>query len=162
MTVNRPASAGQYVADKSASHVSYLDARREWNERYGDYIARAHNWRLMAFGVLGICLLETAGLVGMAMQNKYVPYVVEVDKLGAAVPVMRADTMAKVDRRVIKAFLARFISDARGVVSDGIAQRQMIDRVYAMLSNGTRALTVVSEYYKGDPPFNRAATTGIS
>ena len=34
----------------------YLDARREWNERYGSYISRAKNWRLMAFGVLGVCL----------------------------------------------------------------------------------------------------------
>ena len=120
----------------------YLDARREWNERYGAYISRAKNWRLMAFGVLGVCLVQTVGLVTMATQNKLVPYVVQVDKLGSVVPVARADQMNKTDERVVKALLARFISDARGVVSDGIAQRQMIDRTYAMLSNGTRALSI--------------------
>jgi type IV secretory pathway TrbF-like protein len=140
----------------------YLDARREWNERYGSYISRAKNWRLMAFGVLGVCLVQTVGLVVMATQNKLVPYVVQVDKLGSAVPVARADQMGKTDERVVKALLARFISDARGVVSDGIAQRQMIDRTYAMLSNGTRALSIVNEFYKGDPPYSRAATSGVT
>jgi type IV secretion system protein VirB5 len=140
----------------------YLDARREWNERYGSYISRAKNWRLMAFGVLGVCLVQTVGLVAMATQNKLVPYVVQVDKLGSAVPVARADQMGKTDERVVKALLARFISDSRGVVSDGIAQRQMIDRTYAMLSNGTRALAIVNEFYKGDPPFARAATSGVA
>lgn len=150
------------IADTKGSSDPYLDARREWNERYGSYIARAKNWRLMAFGVLGICLIETIGLVALATQNKLVPYVVQVDKLGSAVPVARADQMNKTDERVLKAMLARFIADVRGVVSDGIAQRQMIDRTYAMLSNGTRALAIVSEFYKADPPFSRAATAGVS
>lgn len=145
-----------------ASHNPYLDARREWNERYGDYIARAKNWRMMAFGVLAVCLVQTVGLVVMATQNKIVPYVVEVDKLGMPVPVARADVMGKVDERVVKALLARFISDVRGVVSDGIAQRQMIERVYSMLSNGTRALAIINEFYKADPPFAKAATSSVS
>ena len=28
---------------------SYVDARQEWMERYGSYIAQARTWRLMAF-----------------------------------------------------------------------------------------------------------------
>ncbi|MBU2822367.1 type IV secretion system protein, partial [Acidithiobacillus caldus] len=33
-----------------AEKPDYLAARREWLERYGDYIAQAKNWRMMAFG----------------------------------------------------------------------------------------------------------------
>ena len=149
-------------SDKKVSSDPYLDARREWNERYGSYISRAKNWRLMAFGILGICLVQTVGLVVMATQNKIATYVVEVNKLGSATSVVRADLMGKTDERVIKSLLARFISDTRSVVSDGVAQRQMIDRSYAMLSNGTRALTIINEYYKNDPPFARAATVGVN
>jgi type IV secretion system protein VirB5 len=29
-------------------HNPYLAARHEWDERYGDLITRAKNWRLMA------------------------------------------------------------------------------------------------------------------
>lgn len=140
----------------------YLDARREWNERYGDYIHRAKNWRLVAVGLTVVCIVQSAGLVGLALQNKLVPYIVQVDKLGTAVPVARADVMEKVDERVVKALLARWVSDARGVVSDGIAQRQMIDRVYSMLANGTRALSIVNDFYKADPPTTKGATTGVS
>mgnify|MGYP000903384494 CR=1 FL=1 len=56
---------------------------------------------LMAFGVLGVCLVQTVGLVTMATQNKLVPYVVQVDKLGSVVPVARADQMNKTDERVV-------------------------------------------------------------
>jgi len=36
----------------------YLAARREWNERYGDYIARARNWRWA--GIRGPCRVRRA------------------------------------------------------------------------------------------------------
>ena len=58
--------------------------------------------------------------------------------------------------------LLLFIADVRGIVSDGSAQRQMIDRTYSMLSNGTRALSMVNEYYKNDPPTTRSATSAVS
>ena len=37
--------------DRSGSEIynPYLAARREWDERYGDQITRARNWRTMAF-----------------------------------------------------------------------------------------------------------------
>ncbi len=41
----------------------YLDARREWAERYGSYIAHARNWRLFSLGMLAIALVESVGLV---------------------------------------------------------------------------------------------------
>jgi type IV secretory pathway TrbF-like protein len=65
----------------------YLSARREWNERYGDYIARARNWRWAAFAALAVSLVLAIGVVWEAAQSKVVPYVVEVDKLGDAVPI---------------------------------------------------------------------------
>ena len=151
-----------HTRTKDTHSDPYLDARREWNERYGSYIARAKNWRLMAFGMLAICLVQTIGLVTIAGQQKLVPYIVQVDKLGSAIPVARAEKMNAADERVVKAMLARFVADLRSVVSDGIVQRQMIDRTYAMLSNGTRALALVNEFYRKDPPFARAASSGVS
>ena len=32
----------------------YLNARREWDERYGDQIARAKSWRAAAFASLAV------------------------------------------------------------------------------------------------------------
>ncbi len=81
----------------------YLNARREWNERYGDYIAQARNWRVAAILALGIALLSSGGLVYVAGQSQIVPYVVRVDKLGTALAVDRADEAAKPDKPLIVA-----------------------------------------------------------
>ena len=41
----------------------YMAARREWDERYGDLITRAKNWRMMAAVCSLIALVATAGMV---------------------------------------------------------------------------------------------------
>ena len=48
----------------------YLDARKEWDERYGSLISRANNWRRAAFAALLIALLETGGLIALANTRK--------------------------------------------------------------------------------------------
>ena len=77
------------MSDKGGN--PYLNGREEWLERYGSYISRAAQWRMVAF----ICLLLTAvsitGNVIQASQVKTVPYIIEVDKLGKSSVVARAD-----------------------------------------------------------------------
>src|SRR3569833_3338132 len=51
----------------------YLDARREWNERYGDYIAQARNWRYAAFITLLVCGALALGVVWLMTQSRIVP-----------------------------------------------------------------------------------------
>src|ERR1700687_1939680 len=93
----------------------YLSALREWNERCGDYIARARNWRSAAFAALAISAGLALGVVWAAAQSKVVPSVVEVDKLGDAMAVGRADRAAPADARVVKAQLAAWIVDVRSL-----------------------------------------------
>ncbi len=59
----------------------YLAARREWDERYGNLITRARNWRTAVFLVLIVVVIETGGMVALAMRSKVVPFVVAVDSL---------------------------------------------------------------------------------
>lgn len=148
-------------AKKLAEQVPYLDGRREWNERFGPHIAQAKKWRMIALLCLLACLLESTALVVLATQHKIVPFVVQVNKLGMPTPVTRADEMQPLDERVLRALLARFISDTRSVVADTSAQRQMIDRVYSMLDHGTKAFNAVNEFYRNDPPFERAEKIGV-
>ena len=70
---------------------SYVDARQEWMERYGSYIAQARTWRLMAFASMAAVCALTIGIVVIAGQSKVRPFVVVVDKLGAAVAVRSAN-----------------------------------------------------------------------
>jgi type IV secretion system protein VirB5 len=140
----------------------YTEARREWNERYGSYIARARNWRIMAF-LSGLCaILAVGGLVYGASQNRFIPYIVEVDKLGVAAAVGFADRASPVDQRIIKAFLGRLVEDARFVTSDAAAQKAAINRVYSMIAQGTSGLTKFNEYFNQNSPFKRAETETVS
>jgi len=57
-------------AQPKAPDTPYLAARREWNERYGDHVKSAHQWRLAAFGSIAIALASVGGLVAVSMQSK--------------------------------------------------------------------------------------------
>ena len=60
----------------------YLNARREWDERYGDALARAKSWRYAAIGALAVAAIAVTGVVFIGAQSKIKPYVVAIDKMG--------------------------------------------------------------------------------
>jgi len=130
----------------------YLDARREWNERYGSYIARARNWRFAAFGSIFVSAILALGVIWLASQSKLVPFVVEVDKLGQAVAVRRADRASSVDQRIVKAQLAAWIIDVRSVSSDPIAQKAALVRAYSTVDQS--GASFLNDYYKQNSPFD--------
>jgi type IV secretion system protein VirB5 len=150
-----PAAAGDAAFDSP-----YLCARREWNERYGDYIARARNWRWAAFGALAVSLVLGVGVAWQAAQSKVVPYVVEVDKLGDAVAVTRADRAAPTDTRIVKAQLAAWIVDVRSVSSDPLAQKSALARSYALTA--ATATIFLNDYYRQHSPFGQPRTVAVS
>jgi type IV secretion system protein VirB5 len=136
----------------------YLNARREWNERYGEYIARERAWRSIAFFLGTIALFAVLGMVWSSSQNKLVPYVVQVDKFGDAVAARRADRAMPPDIRVLRAQLARWITEIRSVYLDAAAERIAILDVYAMLDHGAAAYGMLNDYMRDDAhnPFKRA------
>jgi type IV secretion system protein VirB5 len=147
-------------ADAAENDTPYLCARREWNERYGDYIAHARNWRGTAFAALAISAVLALGVVWEAAQNKIVPYVVEVDKLGVAVAVARADRAVPADARVIKGQLAAWIVDVRSLSSDPTAQKTALARSYALIA--ATATTFLNDYFRRHSPFGPTRTVAVS
>ena len=157
-----PAVRAPAAAAKRTEPNPYVEARREWNERYGDYIHQAHHWRTMALISGAVALVSVMGIAYIGAQNKVVPYVVEVDKLGEAATVSRADRARAVDSRVIKAYLARFAADWRTVTVDRQAQKSAIDRVYAMLPGGSIAVSKLNDHFRDHNPFALAAKESVS
>ena len=141
----------------------YINGRREWNERYGSYIQRANTWRMAAFICMGIALIAVIGMAYIGAQNKLVPYMVEVDKLGQAVAVRRADVASAPDSRIVKAQIASFIESCRSVYTDFAAQKSLIDTCYSMVKRGSPAYNKLNNFYAGNTPFKRAEseTVGI-
>ena len=60
----------------------YVEARREWDERYADLVLGKRNWQIAAGGLLLLSLILAGGVVWQSTRSRFIPYVVEVDKLG--------------------------------------------------------------------------------
>jgi type IV secretory pathway TrbF-like protein len=139
----------------------YLD-EAAWMERYGDHVVQARLWRRTALASLAIAAISSAGAVWIGSQNRITPYVVEVDKLGAAVAVGRADQARRPDRRIIVAQLARWIADVRSVYADAAAQRALVTEAYAMVNQRGPAYGALNEHMRRHDPFKRARTETVS
>ena len=159
--MKRPTKAPQLDPNSPHSAV-YLAARREWNERYGDYISHANNWRLIAIAALGVAAVAVAGNVWQSAQSRVQPFVVEVNKLGDALAIARADVASPVPVGVIRAQLARYIQDVRSVSVDVQAERAFINEAYAMVDKNGSALTFLNNYFAANDPFKRAASETVS
>ena len=132
----------------------YLNARAEWLERYGSYISRASQWRLVAFLCLLLTAISLTGNVIQARQVKTVPYIIEVDNLGKIGAVARADTPGSTPRRLIQASLAACIADWRTVTADVELQRKMIERLSFYMAGSAKG--VLREWYGANNPYEIA------
>ena len=132
----------------------YLRGRQEWLERHGGYLQRAAQWRLMALGCLGVAAIAVSANVFMARQYKVVPYVVEVDRLGKASAVARADLAAPVPERMIQAELSEFVANWRTVTADLDLQQRMVGRL-AFFTTGS-AKGQLRQWFEANNPYDRA------
>ena len=163
-TGSEAAASGSAAGIERRAQNPYLDDRRAWNSHVDRAYSAQHTWQLI--GVAGL-LIGLAGVGGMAYvgsQSKFVPYVIEVNKLGEAVSVGPAQVAGPADPRVVRASLASFIASARLVTPDVTLQREAIFRVYAMLHTKDAAAQQMNEWYngKGTTPFDRAAKVTVT
>ena len=138
----------------------YLSARRTWNEHVGSVVSSRQTWQVVGILSLLIALAGVGGVIHIGSQSKFIPYVVQVDKMGqtiAAGPVTAAD---KADPRIVHATVADFITSAR-MVTPGVAlQRKAVFKVYSVLSPNDPATAKMNEWLNGNAdasPFKRAA-----
>jgi type IV secretion system protein VirB5 len=140
----------------------YLAARREWNERYGEYIAAAHHWRLIALGSMVVALCAVGGLVAVAGQAEVVPYAVELSGAGEVVRVQRADVLAAPNANQIRAALRTWIIGARTVYSDPRALEAAVNQTYAETLPNSPAYERLAEYHRATNPYQRAGREAVT
>jgi type IV secretion system protein TrbF len=150
---------------KSTTENPYLTARRSWNEHVGAVVSSRQTWQVVGILSLLIALASVGGIVYIGSQSKFVPYVVEVDKLGQAVAIAPAEAAAPADKRVVEASVASFIADARLVTPDVALQRKAIFHVYSMLAGNDPAAAKMTEWFSAaeeSKPFARAKQETVS
>jgi type IV secretion system protein VirB5 len=135
---------------RRATEIRHIaDAARQRN---GDRLAHANgearSWKMAFWLTLALLFGAVGALVYVALQPRFIPYTVAVDRHGVALPIGPAERTTRGDPNAIRAELTRFITDARTVSSDPFAQRAMVERAYA---HATRAASSQLNAYFRDP-----------
>ncbi|MGK9046734.1 conjugal transfer protein TrbF [Stutzerimonas chloritidismutans] len=143
-----------------APATPYQSAAQVWDERLGSSRVQARNWRLMAFGCLGLALLMAAGLVWRSAQSLVIPYVVEVDSSGQVRAVGEAATDYQPGDALIAQHLARFITQIRALPIDPIVVRSNWLGAYQLTTN--RGATTLNEFARENDPFSRIGKESIT
>lgn len=154
---------GGNADEKTLNDNPYLNARRTLNAANGALIQSRNIWQAAALLALMIAIGAVGGIAYIGSQSKFVPYIVEIDKLGQVAAVKQADKASPVDERIIHATLATFVRDARMVSFDRTVQNAAIWRVFALLQSGDPATVKITEFMK-DPstsPIQRAAENSV-
>lgn len=138
----------------------YQRAGQLWDERIGSARVQAKNWRLMAFGCLGLTTALSGGLLWRSLQSRVVPYVVEVDRLGEARAVKPADEDYQPTDPQVSWFLAQFIRQVRSVSLDPVLMRQ--DWLSAYDFTTKRGAVFLGGYARSANPFAQVGTCTVS
>jgi len=131
-----------------------------WDDRIGSARVQARNWRLMAFGCLGLTTVASGGLLWQSLQSHVVPYVVEVDKLGEPRAVTAAEAGYHPTDPQIAWFLGRFITSVRSVSLDPVLMRQ--DWLSAYDFTTKRGAIFLGDYARSADPFGHVGERTVS
>ena len=101
-------------------HNPYLAARHEWDERYGDLVTRAKNWRTMALFRGWLLSSHTGGMLWLSARSRVVPFVVLMDSLGRPLASGMADQASVGDDRLKRAELLSWVENLRLVTTDAL------------------------------------------
>lgn len=140
----------------------YLAARQEWNERYGSYVKAASAWRIVGITGMTMAVIGFSYALYQSTQVKLVPYIVEVDKLGAAAIAGYPQQIEYADPRVVRAALGGFITSFRSITPDAVVQKQYIDRTYALLRTSDPATEKINSWFRGNSPFEKAKAATVA
>ena len=138
----------------------YQKAAQLWDERIGSARAQARNWRLMAFGCLGLAMGLAATLAWQSGQSRIIPYVVEIDRLGEARAVVPATSAYQVTDAQVAFYLGRVIANTRSLSTDPVLVRQNWLAAYDFVAD--RAALFLNEYAKTSDPFGRIGTNSVT
>lgn len=149
-------------APKAPPGSPYLDARREWNERYGSHIIEARNWRAATFVAGAALILSVAGNVIQAAKENIAVYYVNTDSQGKTREIWRADKATPGPKaEQIRTALQEWVIGARTVYTDSRATKLVLDKTYAMTLPDSAAFQSLAAYHRENNPYRRAASETV-
>src|SRR5260370_18742327 len=147
-------------SDTPTPVTPYQAAAQAWGERIGSARVQAKNWRLMAFGCLGLSVIRPGAAAWRGSQSIVTPYVVEVDTAGQIRAVGEAATPYRPTDAQIAFHLAHFITNVRSLAIDPVIVRQSWLEAYGYTTD--QGAATLNEYARATDPFARIGQTSIA
>lgn len=145
-------------------NTPFKRAMQEWDNRMGNVVVQAKNWRLALFSTylfIVFPLIIVAGFLGA--QPKQTPHIVEVFPDGSAIyrgAVGKAWELYKPEKQQVTFQLQRFLEYTRNISSDMAVVKKQWFEAYNLLT--PKAASTLSTYANDNNPFERAKTERIS
>jgi type IV secretion system protein VirB5 len=146
--------------DTPEAETPYQKAGQIWDQRLGSARVQARNWRLMAFGCLGLAIGLAGGLTWQSLRGTVTPWVVEVDKLGEARAVVPANDDFRPSDAQISWTLARWIEWTRAISIDPVVVRGNWLRAYAYATD--KGALVLNDYARQHDPFSAIGRISVA
>ncbi len=129
----------------------YARAAQEWDDRIGSSRVQAKNWRLMAFGSLGLAAISTIAFIVSESTTHIATYVVPVNEYGKPGRIALAGDTYQPTNAETAYFLADWVGLVRSKSTDGVVIRQNWTRAYNFIS--AQAEQTLNSYAKENDPF---------
>lgn len=140
------------ASSADAAEAPWVRAEMAYDDRYLRMAAQVKNWRLFAFGSLAIAVLAVVGVIYIGAQSKFLPMLVEVDKLGRTIAVRALtgnDAVIDASRTVYREMFD-LIENLRTVTTDKNANNDHLDKGFSRLDGAARVY-VKTELRKAPP-----------
>jgi type IV secretory pathway TrbF-like protein len=134
--------------DGSNTESPYLNARREWNERYGSYIKQAYDWKIMGLVSMTVSVVLAVGLIVVLKSNRLVPYIIQIDNSGSVVKSQIAVNENTFSDNIVRAAIMDWLTHIRTVSSDFNLTKSFQEKAFAHLSGNMPATKTINEYYE--------------
>lgn len=148
--------------NKSPLQAPHVEGAKRWADRYGSLADEARRWRFACYGALVVAAISVTWVGTMANEVEVVPYIVQVDEHGYAVPIGPAQERSEVGVNVIVAAIKDWVVAWRSVWTDREAQHEMLERVFRMLVPASEAEAQVSRWYTENNPFDMDDGTRVT
>lgn len=152
-SVPKPADDMDAAADEP-----WIRAEYQHNDTFLRLAAHATNWRRFAFSMLAVTLLAVCGLVYIGSKSKFIPMVIEVDKLGQTIAVraLTGDAAVVDSNRLVYREMFDLIENLRTVTTDRLANNSRLNKGFSRLTGS--GYNYVKTELKKNPP-NEVGTT---
>lgn len=132
-------------------NTPYAQAAQEWDNRVGSARVQAKNWRLMAFGSLGLSTITTVAFIISASTTHIATYVVPVNEYGKPGKIVAAGQSYQPTNAETAYFLADWVQLVRSKSTDGVVIRQNWQNAYNFIT--AQAEQTLNSYAKENDPF---------